>query len=153
MLGLPRTQQGVDFVFVVVGTLLSNPNSQIFVTEDCDDRSRLEEQHLVVPCSDEEIVKFPTQSATTEISGDNEDESLMMLRSGPNIIKEDLSNDLDGQHSTDKNTMSISTTFNMSDIYEIHSEDVNEDEHSRKSSFKERGNDEDMIQKLAKEFM
>ncbi|GJT43376.1 transposon ty3-I gag-pol polyprotein [Tanacetum coccineum] len=120
MLGLPGTQWGVDFVFVVVGTLLSNPKSQIFVTEECDDGSRPEEQHLVVPCSDEEIVKFPTQPATTEISGDNgsnledflivltreeadiigpilavEDEPLMMFESGPNIIKEDFFNDLE----------------------------------------------------------
>nr|GEX94854.1 transposon Ty3-I Gag-Pol polyprotein [Tanacetum cinerariifolium] len=32
-----------------------------------------------------------------------EDEPLMMLGLGPNIIKEDISNDLDGQHSADKN--------------------------------------------------
>ncbi|GJS54909.1 putative nucleotidyltransferase, ribonuclease H [Tanacetum coccineum] len=95
--------------------------------KDCDDGSRPEEQHLVVACSDEEIVKFPTQPATTKISGDNgsnledflivltreeadiigpimavEDESLMMLGSGPNIIKKEFSNDLDGQHSTDE---------------------------------------------------
>ncbi|GJU04168.1 hypothetical protein Tco_1114506 [Tanacetum coccineum] len=36
--------------------LLSNPKSQIFITEDCDDGSRTEEQHLVVPYSDEEII-------------------------------------------------------------------------------------------------
>ncbi|GKD87628.1 RNA-directed DNA polymerase, partial [Tanacetum coccineum] len=51
------------------------------------------------------------------------------------------------------NTMSISKTFNVSDIYEFHSEDVNEGEHSRTSSSKERGNDEDMIQELAEEYM
>ncbi|GJW73023.1 hypothetical protein Tco_0132393 [Tanacetum coccineum] len=201
ILGLPRTQWGVDYVFVVVSMLLSNPKSQIFVTEDCDDGSRPEEQHLVVSCSDEELVKFLTQPATIKISGDNgsnledffivltrekadiigpimavEDEPLMMLGSGLNIIKEDFSNYLDGKHSMDENlyeclvetrnglcvkknmgswyhvaqvdlpnTMSISKTFNVSNIYEFHSEDVNKGKHSRTSSSKERGNDEDTI--------
>ncbi|GJT03335.1 hypothetical protein Tco_0824504 [Tanacetum coccineum] len=45
---------------------ISNSKSQIFVTEDCDDGSRPEET-LVVASSDEEIVKFPTQPAITEI--------------------------------------------------------------------------------------
>nr|GEX04432.1 transposon Ty3-I Gag-Pol polyprotein [Tanacetum cinerariifolium] len=139
-----------------------------------------------------------------------EDEPLMMLGSGPNIIKKDLSNDLDGQHSIDEsnpyhntlrwhimmlkcgyvifighictnvwlkqekvcaqrrtwdpgitrlkllkehlegkvndnayvvdlpNTMSIWKTFNVSDIYEFHSEDVIDGKHSRTSSSKER---------------
>ncbi|GJY44476.1 hypothetical protein Tco_0432689, partial [Tanacetum coccineum] len=51
------------------------------------------------------------------------------------------------------NTMSISKTFCVSDIYEFHSEDVNEGKHSRTSSSKERGNDEDKIQELAEECM
>ncbi|GJT25422.1 transposon ty3-I gag-pol polyprotein [Tanacetum coccineum] len=50
-------------------------------------------------------------------------------------------------------TMSISKTFNVSDIYEFHSEDVNEDKHSRTSSFKERRNDEDIINELAEEYI
>ncbi|GJW43295.1 hypothetical protein Tco_0072094 [Tanacetum coccineum] len=204
---------------------------------DCDDGSRPDEQHLVVLCSsDEEIVNFPTQLATTEISekdGSNlekflnvltveeaditgpnmavEDQPLMMLGSCPNIIKEDFSNDLDGQHLTDEskpyhntlrgqicmnvwlkqemvcaqrrtwdpritwlkilkehfedkindnayvvdlpNTMSILKMFNVQDIYEFHSEDMNEGKHLRTSSSKETGNDEDMIQKVAEEYM
>ncbi|GJR73056.1 transposon ty3-I gag-pol polyprotein [Tanacetum coccineum] len=51
------------------------------------------------------------------------------------------------------NTMSISKTFNVSDIYEFHSDDVNKGKHSRTSSSKESGNDEDMIQELAEEYM
>nr|GEU44494.1 putative mitochondrial protein [Tanacetum cinerariifolium] len=44
-------------------------------------------------------------------------------------------------------------TFNVSDVYEFHSEEVNEGKHSRTSSSKERGNDNDMIQELAEEYM
>nr|GEZ53992.1 RNA-directed DNA polymerase [Tanacetum cinerariifolium] len=51
------------------------------------------------------------------------------------------------------NTMSISKTFNVLDIYGIHSEDVNEGKHSRTSSSKERENVEDMIQELTEEYM
>ncbi|GJT26486.1 hypothetical protein Tco_0906761 [Tanacetum coccineum] len=70
--------------------------------QDCDDGSRLEE-NLVVKSSDEEIVKFPTQHATTKISGEDEDEPFMMLGSDLNTIKEDFSNDLDRQHLADEN--------------------------------------------------
>ncbi|GJQ90581.1 hypothetical protein Tco_0001720 [Tanacetum coccineum] len=49
--------------------------------------------------------------------------------------------------------MSISKTINVSNIYEFHSDDVNEDKHSRTSSFKERGNDEDIINELADKYM
>nr|GEW42301.1 putative nucleotidyltransferase, ribonuclease H [Tanacetum cinerariifolium] len=51
------------------------------------------------------------------------------------------------------NTMSISKTFNVSDIYEFHSEDVNEGKHSRTGSSKERGNDEDTINELAEKYL
>ncbi|GKC34721.1 transposon ty3-I gag-pol polyprotein [Tanacetum coccineum] len=51
------------------------------------------------------------------------------------------------------NTMSISKTFNVSDIYEFHSEDVNKGKHSRTSSSKEWENDEDTINELAEEYM
>nr|GEX31582.1 RNA-directed DNA polymerase [Tanacetum cinerariifolium] len=81
--------------------------------KDCDDGSRPEEQHLMVSCSDEEIVKFPTQPTITEISReDDKDEPLMMLGSGPNIIKEDFSNDLDGQHSIDEKRRNDEDTIN-----------------------------------------
>ncbi|GJZ77621.1 retrovirus-related pol polyprotein from transposon TNT 1-94 [Tanacetum coccineum] len=52
-----------------------------------------------------------------------------------------------------KTSPSISKTFNVSDIYEFHSEDVNDGKHSSISSSKESGNDEDMIQELVKEYM
>ncbi|GJS59026.1 RNA-directed DNA polymerase [Tanacetum coccineum] len=51
------------------------------------------------------------------------------------------------------NTMSISKAFNVLGIYEFHSVDMNEGKHSRTSSSKKRGNDEDMIQELIEEYM
>nr|GFA26230.1 hypothetical protein [Tanacetum cinerariifolium]GFB32964.1 hypothetical protein [Tanacetum cinerariifolium] len=84
----------------------SNPKSQIFVTEDCDDGSRHEE-NLVVACSNEEIIKYPTQSATNEISeisaedGSNLKEFLDVLSveesdtTGPIMAVEDEENNFD----------------------------------------------------------
>ncbi|GKC90948.1 hypothetical protein Tco_1151597, partial [Tanacetum coccineum] len=113
---LNRAQQASD-------DIISNPKSQIFVIEECDDGSRPEE-HLVVPCSAKEIVKFPTQPEKIGEDGGHleefldvltrdevditgplitvEDEPLMMLGSDLNTIKKDFSNDLDGQYSADK---------------------------------------------------
>ncbi|GKE23454.1 hypothetical protein Tco_1434966, partial [Tanacetum coccineum] len=101
-----------------------------------DRGTRPEEQHLVVLCFD---VKFPPQPATTKISGEDgsnledflivltreevdiirlimalEEKPLMMLGSGPNIIKEGFSNDLDGQHSIDENKVNSSSKRNPS---------------------------------------
>nr|GEU94044.1 hypothetical protein [Tanacetum cinerariifolium] len=44
-------------------------------------------------------------------------------------------------------------SFNVSDIYEFHSEDVNKGKHSRTSSTKKRGNDEDTINEFAEEYI
>ncbi|GJY93892.1 RNA-directed DNA polymerase [Tanacetum coccineum] len=51
------------------------------------------------------------------------------------------------------NTIIISKTFSVSEIYDFHSEDVNEDNHSRTSSSKERKNDDDIINELKEEYM
>ncbi|GJZ38037.1 transposon ty3-I gag-pol polyprotein [Tanacetum coccineum] len=51
------------------------------------------------------------------------------------------------------NTMIISKTYNVSNIYEFHSEDMNKGKHSRTSSSKKRENDEDTINELAEEYM
>ena len=51
------------------------------------------------------------------------------------------------------NTMSISKTFNVSDIYEFHPEVVIEGENSRTSSSKVCENDDDMVHKLAEDYM
>nr|GEV66581.1 transposon Ty3-I Gag-Pol polyprotein [Tanacetum cinerariifolium] len=51
------------------------------------------------------------------------------------------------------NSMSISKTFKVSNVYEFHFEDVNEGKHLRTSSSKERGNDDDMIEELTEDYM
>nr|GEW70556.1 putative nucleotidyltransferase, ribonuclease H [Tanacetum cinerariifolium] len=106
--------------------------------------------------------KYREEAVNTEPIMPVEDEPLMMLGSGPNIIKVNFSNDLDGHHSTDEskpyhNTlrwhiMRLKWGRSMCQIY-MNSEDVNEGKHSRTSSSKERGNDEDKIQELAEEYM
>nr|GFC36692.1 retrotransposable element [Tanacetum cinerariifolium] len=47
----------------------------------------------------------------------------------------------------------VYSSTGFSPFEEFHSEDVNEGKHSRTSSSKEKGNDEDMIQELAEEYM
>ncbi|GKD03634.1 hypothetical protein Tco_1178608 [Tanacetum coccineum] len=91
---LKRAQEASEYT-------ISNFKSQIFITEDCDDGSR-----LVVACSDEEIVKSPTQLAITEKSsedGGNLEELILTSAvdkgdfTGPILaVKEDL-----GQKLTD----------------------------------------------------
>ncbi|GJW47616.1 hypothetical protein Tco_0079262 [Tanacetum coccineum] len=58
---------------------------------ELETKQHQEEQHLVVPCSDEEFVKFPTQPATTEIIGDNginlENFFIVLTREEADIIR------------------------------------------------------------------
>nr|GEX30138.1 transposon Ty3-I Gag-Pol polyprotein [Tanacetum cinerariifolium] len=54
---------------------------------------------------------------------------------------------------TEKHFQVGDKTFNVSDIYKFHSEDVNEGKHLRTCSSKERGNDDDRIKELSKEYM
>nr|GEW17680.1 hypothetical protein [Tanacetum cinerariifolium] len=57
---------------------------------ELETKQHREEQHLMVPCSDEEILKFPTQHATTKISGENgsnlEDFFIVLTREEADII-------------------------------------------------------------------
>nr|GEW82697.1 hypothetical protein [Tanacetum cinerariifolium] len=91
--------------------------------KDYDDGSRPKEQHLVVSCSDEEIVKFPRQHTITEISGED----------GSNL--EEFSNVLTAEEADITGP-----------IMEVEDEPL-------MMPGSERGNDEDTINKLAEEYM
>ncbi|GKA31596.1 hypothetical protein Tco_0717901 [Tanacetum coccineum] len=92
---LNRAQQASD-------DIISNPKSQIFPTKNfptqpekiSEDGGHLKEFQDVLT-GDEVDITGPLITV--------EDEPLMMLGSDLNTIKEDFSNDLDGQHSADKN--------------------------------------------------
>ncbi|GJZ93670.1 RNA-directed DNA polymerase [Tanacetum coccineum] len=199
MLGLPRTQRGVDFVFVVVDRFFKMAH---FIpckkTSDAAHIARLFFQDVVrlhgVPKSitSDQDTEFAYNSAVHSSTGFSPfevvyktsprhvvdlvdlpgkkniqdankhrrkklfqvgDEVMVFLRKerfpvgtysklepkkyGPYKILRKIN---DNVYVVDlPNTMSISKTFNVSDIYEFHSEDVNKSKHSRTSSSKKRG--------------
>ncbi|GJZ97650.1 hypothetical protein Tco_0670103 [Tanacetum coccineum] len=70
------------------------------------------------------------------------------------LFQVDTLKDYDNAYVVDlPNTMSLSKTLNVSDIYEFQTADVNEGENSMMSSSKEREHYEDMIKELAKKYM
>ncbi|GJX57339.1 transposon ty3-I gag-pol polyprotein [Tanacetum coccineum] len=181
VLGLSRTQRGVDSVFVVVVRLHEVPNS---ITSDQDIEFAynsavhsstgflpFEVVYKSSPRHVVDLVDLPGKKnvqanrmveevqATHEVVRANITEANAKYKiAADNHCRKKLfqvGDEInDNAYGVDlPNTMSISKTFNVSDIYEFHSEDVNEGKHLRMSSSKERGNDEDMIQELAKEYM
>nr|GFB07374.1 hypothetical protein [Tanacetum cinerariifolium] len=198
VLGLPRTQRGVDSVFVVIdrfskmahfipckktsdaahiaSTAHPQTDGQTKVVNRtlgnmirclCGEKPKLWDVSLA---QDEFAYNSVVHGSTGFLPFELfqvEDEAMVFLRKerflvgtysmlepekyGPYKILRKINNNV---YVVDlPNTMSISKTFNVSDIYEFHSEDVSKGKHSRTSSSKEMGNDEDMINKLAKEYM
>ncbi|GKA46593.1 transposon ty3-I gag-pol polyprotein, partial [Tanacetum coccineum] len=205
MLGVPHTQRGVDYVFVVVDrfskmahfirykkTLDVAHTARLFfqkvvrlhgvpksITSDRDSKKNVQANRMVEEVqATHEVVRanITEANAKYKIVVDKHrqkklfqvvDEVMVFLRKECFLIGtysklqpkkygayKIIQNINDNDYVMDLlNTMSISKTFNVLGIYEFHSVDVNEGKHSRMSSFKERGNDEDMIQELAEEYM
>nr|GEW15777.1 extracellular solute-binding protein, family 3 [Tanacetum cinerariifolium] len=186
VLGLPRTQRGVDSVFVVVDRpIMKVEDEPLMMLGSCpniikeDFYNDLDGQHS----ADENLYEClvatknclcakknmgfryhmaqdikETHRGQGVFAGRSNDmilESLIMKlllkKYGPYKILRKINDN--AYVVTLPNTMSILKTFNVSDIYGFHSDNMNEGKHSRTSSSKERGNDEDMIQELADEYM
>nr|GEW11819.1 RNA-directed DNA polymerase [Tanacetum cinerariifolium] len=146
VLGLPRTQRGVDSVFVVFNRFsrwrISFPNSCL-----CGERPKLWDVSFAQ-------AEFAYNSAVYSFTGFSPFE--VVYKTSPRHVVDLV--DFSGRKNVHAKRMVeevqvIHETFNVSDIYEFHYEDVNDGKYSRASSSKEGKNDDDMIQELADEYM